>query len=359
MARILICKESTAGLDRQGKTIETLFENVTETVRQLRTDRHANLFAEPSVSPDRSEVDWYSVVSGICRKITEVDESERLIGENLLNKLKADILYDATKLSSSESENDRRLGAILKDSVHFPPLENVYIVGEGQSLQPVMVNWSAKTSNQGIGDVGNGLTVLGPEPDPESEPNGPPPRPKPVVIRRRVDFPVWWLIGFGWLILALMIAAVLLLAIETCAVRLPGSPNFCDQPASMLPQYMSQASVLQDQIAAVEREVGIARRACLSTSGVSEIDSSLRIFSFEEVEHRIAKVENSDVWTDQVLLSHHAINGCEIGEHNQSSDCISQLAYNCPESRCSELTALDKSSNTTAWPSSDKTLSQR
>jgi hypothetical protein len=78
----------------------------------------------------------------------------------------------------------------------------------------------------------------------------------------------WWLYGVGWLVLLLMLGAILLLLIAPCALRVPGLPAHCPAAGQAVAAEARYTDVLRDRVATLERQIGLADRACQPTPEV-------------------------------------------------------------------------------------------
>ena len=140
-----------------------------------------------------------------------------------------------------------------------------------KDMQPVLVNWAWVTDTQvaatGSLTAAGGKTMAARETAAAQQAAmaaAAAPVPPPPMGRRGqgAGSALWWLLWLGWLLLMLMIGAILYLMIEACALRVPGFPNYCPPPGPTVMELEREAQVLRDRIAAVERQVGVADRAC-------------------------------------------------------------------------------------------------
>lgn len=272
MFESLLANTSTEGLSPLGTAPQRSFELVSGTVRDLLGERHAALFAEPVATQYGDRFDWYASSDGKARPLTGLDEDERAKAEAILAGLVGDIASEAAKLLDSAKPDDQRLGEALQNALRYPADESVFILGSGDDIQPVLVNWAWVKENQ--------KAVTGSLSDTRAAPVNPTARGGAAGVSPDVGaasvavtgskaatadgpgFNFWWLMWLGWLLLTLMIGAILYLMIEACALKLPGLPGNCPGPGASASEIERQTLILRDRIAAVERQIGIADRAC-------------------------------------------------------------------------------------------------
>lgn len=274
MSSTFIANTSTEGLAPLGSAPQRSFELVSGTVLDALGPRHAALFAEPEGTEFGDRFDWYGAAGGKPRALETLDEDDRAAAEDALDGLLADISKLADTLIADETSDKQRLGEALANALRYPGPEAVYIFGSGEDLQPVLVNWAWVTDTQvaatgSLSGVG-GKTAAAKAADAAADQaaaqgrmaSAAPMPPLPRRAREGGPLNLWWLLWLGWLLLFAMICAILYLMIEACALRLPGLPNYCPPPGPSASELARDAQVLRDRIAAVERQMGIADRAC-------------------------------------------------------------------------------------------------
>ena len=252
---------STANLKPLGTAPQRSFELITETVQAEFGDDHAALFAEPVATEFGDRFDWYAITPGMSVALIDLDPERQAEARARLNALRAEIDGKAQALLTSDNSDDQRLGEALAHAVQFPGDEAVFVVTtpEGR-LQPVLTNWAwvAETETK----VHASLTGIDPTPRSQPRPIATAPVAAPVATPVAAPANWWWLLGVGWLLLALLIAAVIYLMIAPCALRLPFTANSCVMAAERPPTALDDQAVLRDQIALLERRLGAADRAC-------------------------------------------------------------------------------------------------
>ncbi|MCB1587978.1 MAG: hypothetical protein KDI56_03670, partial [Xanthomonadales bacterium] len=132
---VFLVKTGLAGLEEievDGHLALDDYETFSSTIRRQLGADTASLFAEPIVTRSRDResgsVAWYTSRRGQPRRLVECDSQERAAAEALLRTRLDDVagLLDDPGIGP-------RLGAWL----HFPSLEDVWVVGG----QPVLTNW--------------------------------------------------------------------------------------------------------------------------------------------------------------------------------------------------------------------------
>ncbi len=271
MSSTFIANTSTEGLAPLGSAPQRSFELVSGTVLDELGERHAALFAEPEGTEFGDRFDWYANASGKPRQLDSLEEEERAQAEKTLNGLIGDIQKLADRLLDEDDTDKQRLGEALANALRYPGPDSAYIFGSGKDMQPVLVNWAWTTDTQvaATGSLsGSGGNTAANKAKTKAArqsavaASAVPVPPPPMRDRQGMGRIWWWLLWLGWLLLALLIAAILYLMIEACALRVPGFPNHCPPPGPTVMDLEREAQVLRDRIAAVERQVGVADRAC-------------------------------------------------------------------------------------------------
>ena len=270
MSNTFIANTTTEGLAPLGSAPQRSFELISGTVLDELGERHAALFAEPEGTEFGDRFDWYAAASGKPRLLGDLDEEDQESAKATLNKLTSDVAKLADTLLQDDDTGKQRLGEALTNAIRYPGDDAVYVFGSGNEMQPVLVNWAWVTDTQvaatGSLTAAGGKTVAAKETAAAQQAAmaaaAAPVPPPPMGRGRGSGSALWWLLWLGWLLLMLMIGAILYLMVEACALRVPGLPNYCPPPGPTVLDLEREAQVLRDRIAAVERQVGIADRAC-------------------------------------------------------------------------------------------------
>ncbi len=269
MSNTFITNTTTEGLAPLGTPPQRSFELISGTILDELGERHAALFAEPEGTEFGDRFDWYANATGKARRLDTLEDEDQAAANAVLQKLTGDISKLAETLLADEDTGKQRLGEALTNAVRFPGPDAVYIFGSGADMQPVLVNWAWVADTQ-VAATGS-LTHIGGKTTAARETAAAEqaaiaaaaaPVPPPPVRREGRGTLLWWLLWLGWLLLMLMIGAILYLMIEACALRVPGFPNHCPPPGPTVLDLERKAHILRDRIAAVERQVGVADRAC-------------------------------------------------------------------------------------------------
>lgn len=262
MAETLIARTFAEGLRPLGAAGQRNHALVTDAVASRLSSAHALLFSEPSPTPDGVAVDWYAPIEGPVRRLDELNAEEQ---ENLRGRiagLTRDILQFAEELKATGQEADRRLAEALENALEVPDGGAIWLIGE----QPVLVNWA---HSRDIDKAPRGvIRRLAPAPARPAVAPPPPvvePPPVPVAAVRRTPWDMlWW---FGWLLLAALMLWALYLLIAPCELRGPGFLRFGSCPvakASPVAEETARQAVLEQQVAALQRELALAGGACVA-----------------------------------------------------------------------------------------------
>lgn len=276
MFEAFLANTSTQGLSPLGTAPQRSFELITGTVRDKLGERHAALFAEPVATQYGDRFDWYATAAGKPRRLDDLEDEQREEVEAEFNTLLSEIDAFGQSLLNSKDTDQQRLGEALCNAVQYPGPDCVYVLDDGETRQPVMLNWAWVSDNQAAvkGDLSGSegaaraqkkaaaqaatvAATAGPATGQPTEASS-----SDAAVVERGPLNLWWLMWFGWLLLLLMIGAILYLMVEACALRLPGVSGYCPPPAAEASSEERRTLLLQDQIATLERQIGIADRAC-------------------------------------------------------------------------------------------------
>ncbi|MGA9409505.1 MAG: hypothetical protein WBV78_03570 [Roseobacter sp.] len=260
MSEAFLTNTSTEGLKPLGTAPQRSFELVSDTVREKLGPEHAALFAEPVPTQYGDRFDWYAPVAG--RAMPLADAPDPVAVRARLMTLVADVKDLSDTLLASKAADDQRLGEALANALEIPDENAVFVIDQdGGALQPVLVNWAwTLDAQRAVRGVLTGMDKRAAR----KQPGYVPPQPVPVAPAAIAGAnPMWWwLVWLGWALLALLIAAVIALLIEPCALRLPWLPNNCTQ-AEVTPDTLAEdRAVLEDRIALAQKEIAIKDRLC-------------------------------------------------------------------------------------------------
>ncbi|MCY4304350.1 MAG: hypothetical protein OXC62_06165 [Aestuariivita sp.] len=272
MTETLITTTSIEGLTPLGTTPQRSFDLIYGTVKTVLTDQHANLFSEPVATQYGDKLDWYIAIEGNPRKLDDLGKEERADVTLLLNRLIADISAKANELLTKDNPDDQRLGEALSNAIYFPGTNSIYVIGEKNAFQPIIVNWAWVADSQRA--VSGTLSDVKKKPLVVQQTNVTTPatlvdhnNTTDLIQRdKKNSFSLWWLLWIGWFILFLIISGILFLLFEACAITPKLFPNYCPVSHSEITELNRQSQILRGQIASVEREIGIMRRACYTQS---------------------------------------------------------------------------------------------
>lgn len=279
MFEAFLANTSTQGLSPLGTAPQRSFELISGIVRDELGEEHAALFAEPVATQYGDRFDWYATIAGKASPLTSLDTDARAAAEQRLEGLIAGVAALGHALLEKADPDQQRLGEALVNAVRYPGPESVFVVTSGEDgMQPVLLNWAWISDTQVAvkGDL-SGKDVLRRAAAPAGgaaqaaastmAAAAPIPVPPAAAVQDKVSpgrsraF-LWWLVWLGWLLLLLMFAAILYLMVEACALRIPGVPRYCPGPGPEASDVARESLWLRDRIATVERQIGIADRAC-------------------------------------------------------------------------------------------------
>lgn len=255
MFEALLVTTSSEGLQPLGTAAQRSFELVTQTVRDRISPEHSAIFAEPVPARHGNNIDWYAPVKGTATALGELEAEDQQELRNQLGGLVGDIRKEAQHLVDADDPDDQRLGEALINAVEVPDENMVFGLKDEQGhLRPVLVHWAWLRDEQKA--VRGVLTAMVPRNDPGLEDSA---------AQKSGQSPAWWrLILLGWILLVLMIAAILYLLIVPCGVN-HGRLVFCPPDDAEIEAVMTEAQVTANEIAGLERELGLFRRQCQPT----------------------------------------------------------------------------------------------
>ncbi|MEM9307582.1 MAG: hypothetical protein AAGA74_09810 [Pseudomonadota bacterium] len=264
MINAFLTNTSTEGLKPLGTAPQRSYELVSDTVRDRLGDEHAALFAEPVATQYGDRFDWYAPVNGKALPLARVEDTEQV--RDRLALLVGDVKAEAEALLASKLPEDQRLGEALANALEVPDEASVFVVvsEDGSDPQPVLVNWAWTLDEQrAVRGVLTGMDRRVPEKRPGYVPQPPITAAKRVAPVATGVSPVWWwLVWLGWALLALVIAAIIALLVEPCALRLPWLPDTCARAEPIPDSIAEDRALLEDQIALAQKEIAMKDRLC-------------------------------------------------------------------------------------------------
>ena len=279
MFEAFLANTSTQGLSPLGTAPQRSFELISGTVREKLDDRHAAIFAEPVATQYGDRFDWYAATAGKPLRLDDLQGEERIAIQAELQDLLGDISEIGQSLLTSIKPDQQRLGEALCNAVRYPGDDCIFVLVDGEVRQPVLLNWAWDSDTQAAvtGDLSGteGSAHQQKRAAVRATADAPAPRTEPqttyVTVVERVPVNLWWLIWFGWLLLMMMIGAILYLMVEACALRFPGLSSYCPPAELEASANELHTLFLRNQIASVERQMGIAARACRYEGSISPI----------------------------------------------------------------------------------------
>ncbi|MBV6486919.1 MAG: hypothetical protein GHHEDOFH_00856 [Pseudorhodoplanes sp.] len=117
-----------------------VFQNFSQIRAELKrkfSEEHIRLFAQPNADPATGDVQWYSPVGGIRRRLSELDSKTRARVEAKLAPLINEISTHADQLQKSGNEIDRLMGSNLAQALEIPSEDHIFVVED----QPIIAAW--------------------------------------------------------------------------------------------------------------------------------------------------------------------------------------------------------------------------
>lgn len=261
MFEAFLVTTSSEGLQPLGSAAQRSFELVSGTVRDRLGPAHAEIFAEPVPTRHGDRIDWHAAIRGSVHRLTDLPEPDRAGLRDVLGSRVADIRALAEELGASGDDALQRLSEALSNATEIPGEDMIYAVRDGAgTLHPVLVHWAwLRDRRKAVRGV---LTGMVPRKAAAAQPRGPlAAAAGPGTAAAAVVWPWWLLILLGWLLLALLLAAILYLMIAPCGLSRAGLV-YCPAPAAGIGPAESETAVIEDEIAALQRDLGLMRRSC-------------------------------------------------------------------------------------------------
>lgn len=295
MFEALLATTSSEGLKALGQREQRSYELITDAVREKFGPRHAALFGEFVATAHGDHYDWYSSIAGKARRFDALDAAEQEAARAVLDQLSSDIAAEAERLRNNRSLDDLRLGEALANALRVPDDTYIHVVETSDGPQPVLVNWAWVSDEQSA--VRGVLTGTASRPKPSPAAAGAVPiaaapgaaagaaqAETTTEERPRSLAWLWWLIGLGWLLLAILLTIIVLLLVRPCALNFGPWFGNCPPGVEQASPEAARFAELQSQIGSIERQIGEADRACqpmppaevpAGQEAVSEIDPEL------------------------------------------------------------------------------------
>ena len=253
MSGAKICTTQSAGLRPLGQEGQRSWEMIAKEVGDRLGPDHARLFAEPVISGNRAEIDWYTAAPGRAVALSELPEDRRDAARRRLESLKADIGSLADSLGKDGGKSNERLAEALRHALVTPGADSVrYALNADGSIQPVLIDWARKREDSPLqrGDIS--VTV------------------------QAASFPFWpfavgWLWAIGWLLLALILFAILNLLVAACGVRGVFDITFC--PAAVA-ETVDETAALENRVRDLENQLAGDMASCEAEASVAPESAS-------------------------------------------------------------------------------------
>lgn len=264
---VFIATTSTTGLTPLGPPGQRSHILITDVLRERLGSDHARLFADPVASALSGRVDWYTDGEGAPIPFARLTRDEQNTLREALGRYSTDIAALAKNLKDARDPHDVQLGQALEQALEIPGEDSIFALRDGPdgSLRPVLINWGwVRSAQHQVRGVLSGYAriarVARTAPETARVLSAAAPLPPPVAQ----GWAIWpWLLIVGWMLLAVLLASILWLLIRPCGLTPNRFANFCPAPIEVTASDLSaERLVLENQIAAIERELTVADNAC-------------------------------------------------------------------------------------------------
>ncbi len=267
---VFIASTATAGLTPLGPANQRSLVLLGDVLRERLTPAHAALFADPVPGEFGDRFDWYAPQGVTPVAFARLSDTERAALRAELETRCAEIAALGETLKASADIQEKALGDALANAIEIPGEDAIYALrgADGGGLSPILINWGWVRKEER--EVRGVLSARAPRP---LAPAPATMMAAPAVARALpAADPVaaaapWailpWLLVLGWTLLGLLLAFILWLLVYPCGLFPGRLAYFC--PARVVVSadpLASERLVLEDQIAALEREIAAQGRMC-------------------------------------------------------------------------------------------------
>lgn len=318
-----IATTSTDNLRVLGTVGQRAIELIAGILRRRLSDDHADLFAEPVLSDQGDQADWYTAKPGRAVPFVDLPEDEKLALENLLARFLDDITALADDMQGTDDPDQQRIAEALKNAVQFPGPQSVYGLTGPDGIKPVIVDWASQT--EGRNGPGTGTLVAW---TPRRTPTTPPqaqmaaPIATSITLADRSAPPrsMAWLVWLLSLLIGGLTAGILFLLLPACGLQSLIWADFCPREDSLAQQIQAdeidrvsrERSVLENKIAFLERDIHAAQNGCLNAVPTPEPDQNEIDERLDREDAQLGDLNFALVWDDQADLDLHIT--CPGGE---------------------------------------------
>ena len=120
-----------------GIQVVQTYRQIVGAVERAFDERHATLFAEPSIDHTTGDIIWYARRPGEARPLSALAPEDRRAAELILDRLVANIYQHAAGLAASPDRAAHVVAENLRLALEIPHEDSVVVVGD----QPVLVGW--------------------------------------------------------------------------------------------------------------------------------------------------------------------------------------------------------------------------
>lgn len=272
MSDRLITTTSNEGVQTLGSAAQRSYELVTTTLLARLGPDVAALFAEPVMTAQGAAIEWYTAIQGQPVRLVNLQEADAAGVRARYRDQIARVMGLADDLTALRTEQGFWLADALRNATSTPDDGAVWALRAADGgLVPVVVNWGRVAD--ATGPVRGVLTAVAPRPVKAVPVIQAAPVPRtattPVAVlpqaapapAERGGFLWAWLLGLGWLLLALLIALILWLVIAPCGL-LPVSIRHCATASAA--EELPPDAILRAEIAQAEARLGDRQRQCLT-----------------------------------------------------------------------------------------------
>lgn len=247
----LLITTAAEGLQPLGTPAQRSWELLSTTLNTRLGPEFGAMLAEPVATPAGDRIDWYTPDGAQTAALTGLSEDEVNGVEAAFAERCGAVLALAEQIEQTGLADDLRLGEALRNAMELPDGGMLYARRDDSgSWQPLMVHWAWSRGIQQ--SVQGGLSANRPKRTPVAAPQSP----------GTERHGAWqWLLLLGWLLLAIMIAAILWLTFAPCALN-PFRPGFCPPEDAEIAAVLAERAVIEDELARLERELALANRTC-------------------------------------------------------------------------------------------------
>lgn len=268
---VFIASTPTAGLTPLGPANQRSLVLLGDVLRERLSPAHAALFADPVPGEFGDRFDWYAPQGGKPIPFARLSDTERATLRAELETRCAEIAALGSALKASADIQEKAIGEALANAVEIPSEDAIYALRSAAdgALSPILINWGwVRKEEREVRGVlsarASRLVASAPAGGTAAAAVAVRALPGAVPVAAAAPWALLpWLLVLGWTLLGLLLACMLWLLVYPCGLFPGRIAYFCPAPVVVSADPLAaERLVLEDQIAALEREIAAQEGMC-------------------------------------------------------------------------------------------------